>query len=106
MTRDAWLLFAARAVRMSGYGALGVILVLYLASAGFDAGQIGILLFLTLVGDTLISLYLTTHADRIGRRRTLVIGAVLMTVAGLVFAGSTGFLILLEIGRASCRERV
>jgi len=97
VTRDAWLLFAARAVRMSGYGALGVILVLYLASAGFDAGQIGILLFLTLVGDTLISLYLTTHADRIGRRRTLVIGAVLMTVAGLVFAGSTGFLILLVV---------
>ena len=28
MTRDAWLLFAARAVRMSGYGAIGVILVL------------------------------------------------------------------------------
>jgi len=79
VTRDAWLLFVARAVRMSGYGALGVILVLYLAAAGLDAGQIGVLLTLTLVGDTLISLYLTTHAARSGRR---------------------------EIGRASCRERV
>ena len=95
MTRDALLLFAARAVRMSGYGALGVILVLYLAGVGFDAGQIGILLTLTLVGDTLISLWLTTHADRIGRRRTLVIGAILMAAAGFVFAGSTGFLVLL-----------
>jgi MFS family permease len=95
VTRDAWLLFAARAVRMSGYGALGVILVLYLAAAGLDAGQIGILLTLTLVGDTLISLWLTTHADRIGRRRTLVIGAILMAAAGLLFAGTTGFLLLL-----------
>ena len=95
MTRDARLLFLARAVRMSGYGALGLVLVLYLASAGLDAGQVGLLLTLTLVGDTLISLYLTTHADRIGRRRTLVIGAVLMAAAGLVFAGSTGFLVLL-----------
>jgi MFS family permease len=95
VTRDAWLLFAARAVRMSGYGALGVILVLYLAAAGLDAGQIGILLTLTLVGDTLISLWLTTHADRIGRRRTLVIGAVLMAAAGFIFAGATGFLVLL-----------
>ena len=95
MTRDAWLLFAARAVRMSGYGALGVILVLYLAAAGFDAARIGILLTLTLVGDTLISLYLTTHADRIGRRRTLVLGALLMAAAGVVFAGSTGFVVLL-----------
>jgi MFS family permease len=80
---------------MSGYGAIGIILVLYLAEAGLDAGQIGILLTLTLVGDTLISLWLTTHADRIGRRRTLVIGAVLMAAAGIAFAGSTGFLFLL-----------
>jgi MFS family permease len=95
VTRDAWLLFAARAVRMSGYGALGVILVLYLAAAGLEAGQIGLLLTLTLVGDTLISLWLTTHADSIGRRRTLIIGALLMAAAGAVFAGSTGFLVLL-----------
>jgi MFS family permease len=91
VTRDAWLLFAARAVRMSGYGALGVILVLYLASAGLDAGQVGLQLTLTLVGDTLISLWLTTHADRIGRRQTLVIGALLMAAAGVVFATSTAF---------------
>ncbi|MEO8273383.1 MAG: MFS transporter [Chloroflexota bacterium] len=95
MTRDAQLLFLARAVRMSGYGALGVILVLYLVAVGLDAGQVGILLALTLAGDTLISLYLTTHADRIGRRRTLVIGALLMAAAGVVFAGSTGFVVLL-----------
>ena len=95
MTRDAWLLFAARAVRMSGYGAIGVILVLDLAAAGRDAGQIGVLLTLTLVGDTLISLWLTTHADRLGRRRTLILGALLMAAAGAVFAGSTGFIVLL-----------
>lgn len=95
MTRDARLLFLARAVRMFGYGALGVILVLYLAAAGLDPGAIGVLLALTLVGDTLISLVLTTHADRIGRRRTLIIGALLMAAAGAVFAGGTGFVVLL-----------
>ena len=95
MTRDARLLFLARAVRMFGYGALGVILVLYLVAAGLDAGSIGALLTLTLVGDTLISLYLTTHADRFGRRRTLIVGALLLTAAGLVFAWSTAFVVLL-----------
>jgi MFS family permease len=80
---------------MFGYGALGVILVLYLAAAGLDAGAIGVLLTLTLVGDTLISLVLTTHADRIGRRRTLILGALLMAAAGAVFAGGSGFAILL-----------
>jgi len=95
MTRDARLLFLARAVRMFGYGGLGVILVLYLAAAGLDAGAIGALLTLTLVGDTVISLLLTTHADRIGRRRTLIAGALLMAAAGAVFAGTTSFLVLL-----------
>jgi MFS family permease len=39
-----------------------------------------------LVGDTLISLWLTTHADRIGRRRVLVAGSLLMVGAAVVFA--------------------
>jgi MFS family permease len=33
-----------------------------------------------------VSLYLTTQADRIGRRRMLLIGAALMTAAGIAFA--------------------
>ena len=42
------------------------------------------LLALTLVGDAAISLWLTTHADRLGRRRVLVAGALLVLAAGLV----------------------
>lgn len=95
MPRDARLLFAARAVRMFGYGSLAVILALYLAAAGYDGGAIGLLLSLTLVGDTLVSLWLTTHADHLGRRRTLLIGAGLMAAAGLIFASQTSFVVLL-----------
>jgi MFS family permease len=95
VTRDVRLLFAARALRMFAYGALAVILALYLTATGLDAGSIGILLSLTLVGDTLISLWLTTHADRIGRRRTLIIGGLLMATAGVVFAWSNVFVVLL-----------
>jgi MFS family permease len=80
---------------MFAYGALAVILVLYLAALGFDGAGIGILLSLTLVGDTLISLWLTTHADSLGRRRTLVIGALLMAGAGFAFAVSDAFVVLL-----------
>ncbi len=81
-TRDIGLLFAARTVRMFGYGLLAVVLVLYLAAVGYDGAQIGLLLALTLLGDAAMSLWLTTHADRIGRRRVLALGAVLMLVAG------------------------
>jgi MFS family permease len=95
MSRDARLLFAARAIRMFGYGAVAVILVLYLAALGFNGFEIGLLLSLTLGGDTLISLWLTTRADRVGRRRVLVIGALLMAGAGAVFGIAGAFPVLL-----------
>jgi len=83
---DARILFLTRIVRMFGYGFLAVVLVLYLAAIDLPAGAIGLLLSLTLAGDTLISLWFTTNADRIGRRRVLVAGALLMAGAGVVFA--------------------
>jgi MFS family permease len=83
---DGRLLFASRVLRMAGYGSLAIVLVLYLAGLGLDAIAIGAVLTLTLVGDTLISLWLTTRADRLGRRRVLVLGSLLMAAAGVVFA--------------------
>ena len=95
MSRDIALLFAARAVRMFGYGLLAVVLVLYLDAIGIAATDIGLLLTLTLLGDAAVSLWLTTHADRIGRRRVLLAGAVLLLAAGLVFASTPVFAVLL-----------
>ena len=86
LDRNGRLLFLTRVLRMFAYGFLAVVLVLYLAGLGLDALTIGAILTLTLVGDTLVSLWLTTNADRIGRRRVLVAGSLLMTAAGLVFA--------------------
>ncbi|MGA2067805.1 MAG: MFS transporter [Thermoguttaceae bacterium] len=95
MPRDIVLLFATRAVRLLAYGALSVTLALYLAALGLTERQIGLLLTLTLLGDTAVSLWLTTRADRFGRRRTLVVGALLMVAAGVVFALCDNFLVLL-----------
>ncbi|MGD0263614.1 MAG: MFS transporter [Candidatus Methylomirabilota bacterium] len=93
--RDGYVLFAARVARMFGYGFLAVILALYLAAVGLDGARIGLLLTLTLVGDTAISLWMSTQADRFGRRRMLVLGALLVLGAGLVFIGSGQFIVLL-----------
>ncbi len=65
-----------------------MVLVLYLDAMGLDAITVGIVLTLTLIGDTVISLWLTTNADHFGRRRILVGGALLMVVAGIVFAAT------------------
>jgi MFS family permease len=93
--RDGRILFLTRCARMFAYGFLSVVMVLYLAGLGFSDGRIGLLLTLTLLGDTLVSLWITTRADRIGRRPMLVAGALLMVGAGIPFALSTRFLILL-----------
>jgi len=94
-SRDIVLLFATRSLRMFGYGFLAVVLVLYLGAIGFDGAEVGLLLGLTLLGDAAISLLLTTRADRFGRRRTLFLGSLLMVGAGIAFAGSTAFPVLL-----------
>lgn len=91
---DILLLFSTRIVRLFCYGFLSVVLVLYLAEAGFTEEQIGLLLTLTLVGDALISLWLTTSADRFGRKRTLIIGALLMVGAGLALILTRNFILL------------
>jgi len=98
LTRDGWLLFLTRFVRLFAYGSLSVILVFYLVSLGLTTAQTGLLLTLTLAGDIVVSLYLTTRADRIGRRRMLIAGAILMAAAGLAFAFTRNFLFLIIAG--------
>ena len=92
---DVRLLFITRFVRMFAYGFLSVLLALYLAQLGFSEAKIGLLLTMTLAGDIAVSLLLTTTADRFGRRRTLIIGAGLMFLAGIVFAMTNNFMALL-----------
>ncbi len=93
--RDVRILFATRILRLLAYGFLSVVLALYLEAAGLGDRQIGLLLTLTLVGDTLVTLAITTSADRLGRRRMLVLGAGLMVLAGAVFASTRNFWLLL-----------
>ncbi len=82
---------------MFAYGILGVILVLYLAATGLGEARIGLLLTMTFLGDAAISLWLSTQADRWGRRRVLVAGAALMALGGAVMA-LTGDFTLLVLG--------
>ncbi len=96
LSRDGRMLFGTRVLRLFAYGLLSVILVLYLTKAGLGEREIGLLLTATLAGDIVVSLIITTRADRIGRRKMLLVGAGLMLFAGAVLA-STTFLPLLFI---------
>ncbi|MGE5551319.1 MAG: MFS transporter [Bacteroidota bacterium] len=96
LTADGRLLFTTRLARLFAYGFLSVVLALYLAQLGLGTALIGTLFTLTLAGDAVISLWITTWADRIGRKRMLLLGAGLMLLAGTVFA-FTGDPVLLVI---------
>ena len=98
LTSDAWLLFTTRFVRLFAYGALSVVLVLYLVGLGLTEADTGLLLTSILLGDTLVSLVLTTQADRIGRRRMLIVGAALMSAAGIAFAFTSQYWLLIVAG--------
>ncbi|HEX6292419.1 MAG TPA: MFS transporter [Herpetosiphonaceae bacterium] len=86
LTVDGYVLFGTRMVRLFAYGFLSVVLVLYLAQLGLSEQGIGVLLTWTLIGDAVISFWIAALADRIGRRRMLIVGAGLMVLAGLVLA--------------------
>jgi MFS family permease len=98
MSHDGWLLFVTRFARLFAYGSLSVILVFYLIGLGLTETQAGLVLTLTLLGDVIVSLYLTTRADRIGRRRMLIVGSILMAAAGLAFACTSNLFFLVIAG--------
>ena len=91
---DIPLLFSTRIIRLFCYGFLSVVLALYLSETGLTEVQIGLLFTLTLVGDAVITLWLTTSADRFGRKRTLLLGALLMAGAGIVFVTTQNYILL------------
>ena len=95
MNQNIVLLFATRTLRLFGYGFLSVVLALYLSESGFSDILMGVLFSLTLFGDAGISLLLTTTADRFGRKKTLIIGALLMMAAGAVFVLTSNPLLLI-----------
>ncbi|MGH7320825.1 MAG: MFS transporter, partial [Candidatus Rokuibacteriota bacterium] len=86
LSRDGWLLFVTYGVRAFAYGFLSVILGPYLASLGLSPVVIGWVFTAALAGGAVMTVALTAVADRLGRRRVLVVGAFLMALAGVVFA--------------------
>lgn len=92
---NAWLIILSRSTRMFAYGAISLILALFFDELHVSESRIGLFMTLTLAGDLLLSLLLTLVADRVGRRRTLFFGSVLMTLSGIIFSVFENYWILL-----------
>lgn len=92
---DVKLLCAQRFVRLFAYGGSTLILASYLSAIGISDDRIGLFMTLTLVGDVLISFFLTLYADSMGRKAVLSLGSILMAGSGIVFAMFGNYWILL-----------
>jgi len=86
LSYDGWLLFATCGLRSFAYGFLSVILGLYLDAVGLSPVAIGWIFTAALAGGAVMTIIITAVADRFGRRALLIVGAVLMALAGSVFA--------------------
>jgi MFS family permease len=82
---DGKLLLCARIVRTFAYGFLSIILAIYLKLIGFDDILIGIILSITLINSIIFTLFASFYADRIGRRNTLLLYTVMMSISGAIF---------------------
>jgi MFS family permease len=82
---DGKLLLCARIVRTFAYGFLSVILAIYLKLIGFDDILIGIILSVTLINSIIFTLFASFYADRIGRRNTLLLYTIMMSISGVIF---------------------
>jgi MFS family permease len=92
--KDVYILLFTRYMRMLAYGSSTLILALFFETLGYSDLQIGLFMTLTLVGDVFISLGLALVADAIGRKWILVLGGLLMALAGATFASFTSYWIL------------
>ncbi|KAF2664079.1 MFS general substrate transporter [Microthyrium microscopicum] len=93
--RDAWFIILARSFRMFAYGTTVLILALFFAELNFTDTQIGLFMTFTMAGDVVLGTLLTIVADRIGRRKIILGGSILMILSGMIFALFENFWILL-----------
>src|SRR5437867_12229120 len=95
LTRDGKLILAARMIRAFSYGFLSIVLAIYLKFIGFNDVIIGFVLTATLVNSVVFTLFASFYADRIGRRKILMIFAALLSISGTIFLVTENYVALI-----------
>src|SRR5947209_6060975 len=83
--RNLVLIFAAAAMRSFGIGLLGVVLGVFLYRKGFSSTSIGLVIAAGLAGSAAATVVTTMSADRLGRRKILLVLSLLSAPGALPF---------------------
>ena len=88
----------ARILRTFAYGFLSIVISIYLKLIGFDVFLIGLILTSTLINSVIFTLVASFYADRIGRRKMLIIYAIMMAISGVIFFVTSNYIALIVAG--------
>ena len=94
---DRFRILAAAFLRALGVGMVGVLFGLYLARGGLHAGQVGLVVAAGLAGLAAGTFLVSFWADRIGRRRTLMVLALATGLGGWGVALFPSFPVLVAV---------
>lgn len=95
LTKDGKLIISARIVRTFSYGFLSIILAIYLNLIGFNEILIGFILSVTLTNSIIFNLFSSFFADRIGRKKVLIVYSALMAASGSIFLLTDNYIALI-----------
>ena len=98
LSRDAHIVILARSLRTLGYGCTSILVAGMLSEDGVSAVGIGVLLGVAALGSVTASVAMGIFADRFGRRRSLLVTAGLMGLAGMVVVLASMVILGLPIG--------
>src|SRR5438876_287331 len=86
LPKDLVLINAAAFLRSFSFGLTGVILGIYLFRVGLSSSNTGTVIGAGLLGSAVATIAVTTQADRVGRRRTLVVLSLFGTTGAVALA--------------------
>lgn len=76
-------------------GIYNVVLQLYLTSLGFSGSTLGSIFMMNAISAFILTIPMGMFADRIGKRKLLLVGLVSITIATLIFLGSESALMIM-----------
>jgi MFS family permease len=94
---DLVLINAAGFLRSVGVGLIGVVLGIYLSRTGLTSVVIGFIIAVGLAGSALATIVMSLAADRVGRKRFLILLSLLSTIGGIALALSPRLPVLLTM---------
>lgn len=94
VSRDAWLIISARALRTFAQASVSVFFAIYMVELGYSITEAGLLATIGSGGSAVFAFLIVFIGDSFGKRRLLVGFSVVMGIGGLGFAFSENFAVL------------